>query len=1097
MKLSFVLMLVALVRVTATGFSQTITLRVDQAEIRQVIKSIEQQTDYRFFYTDGLSDLSRRVSLNVHNQNLDRVMTDMLNNTQLAYRIIDNKLVMLAPKAALQGIVITGSVGDTGGEPMPGVNVTVKGTTTGVITDSNGQYSITVPHREAVLVYSFVGYATQEIVAGEQSNISVTLSESAQEIEEIVVVGYGVQKKVNVIGSISQVSSEQLEGRPVAALSNALAGQMSGVTLIQRSGRPGASPGEIWVRGVGSFGATPEALVLIDGIPGDINDVRPEEVSSINVLKDASTAAIYGARGANGVILITTKAGKESKLKMNYSGYAGVVRPSALPDNLPSWEYAQAFNEASGTQTYTADDIQKFKDGSDPAGHPNTNFVKDVMGHAGFQTGHDFTLTGGTEKNSYYLAVGYLSQNGVVKKNNYTRYNARINMTASLASWLKLTARMSGLTSTISEPAVPGGKDVSRMTTGIILNSIRYPSVYAGRLPDGNYGIGPESSGTPIAWLDSPSFWEEPQWKAAVNARLDATPVKGLVFSVIGGYNFSHHEEKLYRSTFKLTDNNTMSPSSLNQSETRTVYSTFQMTADYTKSWAGHSVNVLAGYSFEKEGQRGVTGFRDKFPGNDLPYLDAGSPDNQQASGAGWDWAIQSFFGRIKYDYLGRYMFESTVRYDGSSRFPSTKKYGVFPSVAAGWRLSEESFMHGASSWLSNLKLKTSWGILGNQNIGNYPWQSIYELGWNYPVGNTFNQGAAMITYVDPLIHWENTQTADGGVEISLHRGLLNAGVSYFYRHTTDILYKPTSSVSSVLGMNLSEMNTGALKNTGWEFELSHTLKIKDFTYHVNGNFSIINNKVLDLGVGNVNQPNGLTGNGSDLFIGHPMQVYYGYRTDGVFLNQDDIDAWYNDNNPSAILSKTAARPGDFRFVDISGDGKVTADMDREILGSRIPRYTFALNLGFRYKGIDFNAFFQGVAGVKGRLESYAGYAFRNLGTIQRWMWEGRFNPDHPQRYPGYPRLQVLGNSDGNNGVLSNFWVVNANYLRLKNIQLGYTFPKTLMENWKMDALRIYLSAENLITWSHYRKGWDPEINTGGDYYPHLSTFIFGINLKF
>jgi TonB-linked SusC/RagA family outer membrane protein len=990
---------------------------------------------------------------------------------------------------------ITGTVTDANNVSIIGANVAEKKTTNRTTTNSNGQFTIQVVEG-AVLEISYIGYRTENITVGSNSTFHVQLVEDSQVLDQIIVVGYGVQKKADVVGSISQVSSKQLEGRPVPELSNVLAGQMPGVTLIQRSGRPGASPGTIRVRGVGSFGAIPDVLVLIDGIPGTINDVRPEEVASISVLKDASTAAIYGARAANGVVLITTKVGTESKIKIGYNGYIGLVSPTTLPEYLSSWEYALAYNEAAGTETYKQEDIQKYKSGIDPINYPNSNFSDELFSRSGLQTGHDITFTGGSNRNNYYLAVGYLSQDGIIEKNNYSRYSIRSNITSALSSKTKLTTRIAGLTSKITEPSVPGGKD-GNMETGLISNAIRYPSVYAGRLSDGDYGVGPENVGTPIAWLDSPSFYEESKWKASINARLEYTPLKSLVLSAIGGYNFTQVATKSYRSTFRLNDNNTMGPSSLGQEENRTVYSTFQATADYNKDILGHNINILGGYSFEKQGYRNLTGSRDKFPGNDLPYLDAGSPDNQTTTGSGDDWAIQSLFGRLKYDYLNRYLLEATVRYDGSSRFPPTKKYGTFPSVAVGWRLTEESFMERSSSWLTNLKLKASWGILGNQNIGNYSWQSTYALGQNYTIGGVLNQGSAMVTYSDPTIRWESTRTTDGGVEVILWKGLLSFDVSYFYRHTTDILYQPTSSVSSVLGMNLSEMNTGSLQNTGWELELTHQKSFSDFSYNISANFSIIKNKVLDLGVGNVEQPNGLVGNGDNLFIGYPMELYYGYKTDGVFLDQNDIDEWYAKNDQSSLMPKNVAKPGDFRYVDLDGDGKVTAAMDRKVLGSQIPKYTYAFNLGLKYKNFDFNTFFQGVAAVKGRLNGYAGFAFHNLGSIQRWMWEGRYNSENPQRYPTYPRLQILGNSDGNNGYLSDFWTLDASYLRLKNIQLGYSLPEKWARHLEIENLRLYASIENPITWSRYPKGWDPEINTSSSFYPHLATYTFGVNFKF
>jgi TonB-linked SusC/RagA family outer membrane protein len=1102
MKLATFFLFISGMAMAANSYSQEtrFDLNVKNANIIKIFDEIKRITEFGFLFKTDQLDLNQKFSFDIKNENIENILNEVLDKNRYDYKIIDRNIVITRTgsdsRVLQQQKPVSGKVTDSSGASLPGVSVVVKGTSTGVITDNDGTFSISNIPNNAILQFSFVGMKTQEVTVGGKTTINLTLIEDAIGIEEVVAVGYGVQKKVNVVGSISQVSSGQLEGRSVPQLSDALAGQMTGVTVINRSGAPGAS-GTISVRGVGSFGASPDALVLVDGIPGNINDVRPEEVASISVLKDASSAAIYGARAANGVILITTKAGKSAKVKVSYNMYGGFVKPTALPELLNSWDYALAYNEASGTQRYSADEIAKFKSGDDPINYPNFNMLKQVINRNGFQTGHDLTLTGGSDINQYYLAIGYLSQDGVVEKNNFSRYSARLNMISSLTPTLKVTTRLSGVSSQVKEPAVPGGKDVFRMSDGIIRNSARYPSIYSTILPNGDYGIGPESGGTPVAWLNSPSFFENPTWKFNSNVDITFTPIKELVLSAIGGYNFSYNETKLYRSTMRLNDNVSMGPSSLSQTSARSEYKTFQATADYNKKFGRHSLSVLLGYSFEKQGYRNMVGSRDKFPGNDLPYLDAGAPDNQQTSGGGYDWAIQSLFGRVKYNYSEKYLFETTVRNDGSSRFPTTKKYGLFPSLAAGWRISEEPFVKDRFNWITNLKIKASWGKLGNQNIGNYPWQSTYQLGRDYVFGGVFKQGAAMMTLTDQNLHWESTQTTDGGFESSLWGGKLNLNASYFYRKTTNILYKPTSSVSTVLGMSLSEMNTGSLQNSGWEFEIGHQNKIGAFKYHISANFTIINNKVLDLGVGNVIQPNGLVGNGSNLFNGYPMQLYYGLKTDGVFLDQADIDAWYLKNDQSSINPKSGAKPGDFRYVDISGDGKVDLSNDRKVLGSQIPKYNYSLNLGLEYKGFDFSAMLQGVEGVKGMLGDYSGYAFFNLGTVQEWMWKGRFDPANPTRYPEYPRLQILGNSAGVNGQLSDFWVLNAAYLRLKTIQIGYTFSPPVLKFIHVDGLRIYANAENPLTFDHYRKGWDPEINSTGDFYPILATYTFGINLKF
>lgn len=945
---------------------------------------------------------------------------------------------------------------------------------------------------------SFIGYLNQEIQVGKEKFYPVKLKDDSRILDEVVVIGYGVGKKVNVVGSIAQIEADRLENRSTPLLTNALSGQMSGVTVIQNSGKPGDSEGTIRVRGVGSFGATPSALVLIDGIPGSLNDVNSIDVESISVLKDASTAAIYGARAANGVVLVTTKTGKEGKISVNYNGYAGFNKATTLPNFVDSWEWASLYNEAVGREEYSKEVIQKLKDGSDPDRYANENYLKEIVDHTGFQTGHDLTINGGNKQNKYLLSFGYLSQDGIVDKNNYSRYNARVNVINELSSTLKVTTRLSGVSSQREEPNVPGGDDASGMT-GIVQKAVRFPGLYPTILSNGNYGLGPENHGTPVAWIKSPSFYNNPYFSVGANLRLDYNPLKNLNLAAIGAYTYTNNEERAYKSTLPLENNRTLGPSFLRSNMSKTIYKSFQATADYSKEIKRHQFGLLLGYSWEEQNYNDLEGSRDKFPGNTLYELNAGSPDNQKNSGTANQWAIQSVFGRFKYNYAERYLFESTVRYDGSSRFPKENKYALFPSLALGWRLSEEQFIKNNENlrWINNLKLKTSWGILGNQNIGNYPYQTVYSLGQNYPFGDNFQQGAGVVTATDPTIKWEETQTIDVGFESILWNGLLSFNASYFYRKTDDILYKPSGSVSNVLGQKVSETNTGELKNTGWEFEIGHRNSFGEFKYNLSGNLSLINNKVVSLGVGNVEQLNGMIGNGSDLFIGHPMNMYYGYLSDGVFLDQADIDNWYTQTK---VTPK--AQVGDIRYKDISGpegipDGEIDPEYDRVYLGSSIPKYTFGLNIGMEYKGFDFSMLLQGVAGVKGRLTGYAGYAMWSGGNIQRWQADGRFDPKSPTRYPKYPRLENLGNNIGANTQTSDFWILNAAYLRVKTIQLGYSIPNSILRRINIKGFRIYVQAENPLTFHKYPEGWDPEINTDGNYYPILKTFTLGLNLKF
>ncbi|MNU83510.1 TonB dependent receptor [compost metagenome] len=446
------------------------------------------------------------------------------------------------------------------------------------------------------------------------------------------------------------------------------------------------------------------------------------------------------------------------------------------------------------------------------------------------------------------------------------------------------------------------------------------------------------------------------------------------------------------------------------------------------------------------------------------------------------------------------------IRYDGSSRFPTSKRYAIFPSLAAGWLISEELFIKDKFDWITELKLKGSYGILGNQNIvenltsrvvSNYPYQNILNTGYNYPFGNSISPGVARVKIVDPNLRWESTRTADAGLEIALFKNLLTFSSTYYNRFTYDILVSPNSSVSKVLGFEVGIQNSGKLRNTGWEFTLGHQNKINEFSYNVNLNFSTVKNKVVDLGIGNINQSNGMVGNGSDLFIGYPIQAYYGYQTAGLFVDAADVASWADQKsiNPQS-------QPGDIRYKDISGpdgvpDGKVDATYDRTVIGSRIPKYTYGINLGFNYKGFDLGLLLQGVSGVQGLLNNYAGFALNQNGNIQRWQADGRWTTANPDRNAVYPRFEQLPNTGSPNTQLSDYWLLNASYIRLKNVQLGYAIPKNLLTKWKLSGLRIYANAENIFTSSNYRKGWDPEINSSGAYYPIMRNFTFGVNLSF
>ena len=537
----------------------------------------------------------------------------------------------------------------------------------------------------ATLQVSYIGYNTQDVPIGNKSFLNITLKEDTETLDEVVVVGYGSQKKVNVIGSIASVDSKALESRAVPDVSNMLTGQMSGVTITQESGNPGQDAGTIRIRGVGSFGATPSPLVLVDGLPGSLSDLTPADIDNISVLKDASSAAIYGSRAANGVILVTTKKGKEGKARIIYNGSVGMSQATELPELAHSYEYAEFYNKAIGTETYTPEMIQKYRDGSDPDNYADEMYLDDLLGGHALQTKHELSVSGGTEKVQYMVSLGYLRQNGLLDNNYYNRYNARVNLGAELAKNLKLQVRLSGMTSDRHEPSTPGSLDIGGFK-GIISNAVRFPGLTPTYLQNGEVGLGPKLQGTPVAWVDCASSYREDYDKFKNNIELSYQPIDGLTLKILGGYNYTLSHVRHYRCDMILTGDKSTGPSTLSDEMKRTVYKTFQAVADYNKSFGKHNLAALVGYTWEDEGQRTLSGSRNNFPSDDVPFLGAGGADGQTNGGGGYDWAIQSVFGRLTYNYDQRYLFETTMRYDGSSRFPTDSKYGFFPSF--GCRLA-------------------------------------------------------------------------------------------------------------------------------------------------------------------------------------------------------------------------------------------------------------------------------------------------------------------------------------------------------------------------------------------------------------------------
>ena len=598
--------------------AQKVSFNGERLSLKQAFEKIESVSKYKIAYNTSQLDVNKQVVLNQKNQDVLQILSDLLKGTNCVYQVNDNYIVITL-KDDEKVKKIKGTIKDSAGEPIIGANVILKGdATVGSITDIDGNFDLSVPSN-ATLQVSYIGYNTQDVPIGNKSFLNITLKEDTETLDEVVVVGYGSQKKVNVIGSIASVDSKALESRAVPDVSNMLTGQMSGVTITQESGNPGQDAGTIRIRGVGSFGATPSPLVLVDGLPGSLSDLTPADIDNISVLKDASSAAIYGSRAANGVILVTTKKGKEGKARIIYNGSVGMSQATELPELAHSYEYAEFYNKAIGTETYTPEMIQKYRDGSDPDNYADEMYLDDLLGGHALQTKHELSVSGGTEKVQYMVSLGYLRQNGLLDNNYYNRYNARVNLGAELAKNLKLQVRLSGMTSDRHEPSTPGSLDIGGYK-GLISNAVRFPGLTPTYLQNGEVGLGPKLQGTPVAWVDCASSYREDYDKFKNNIELSYQPIDGLTLKILGGYNYTLSHVRHYRCDMILTGDKSTGPSTLSDEMKRTVYKTFQAVADYNKSFGKHNLAALVGYTWEDEGQRTLSGSRNNFPSDDVPF---------------------------------------------------------------------------------------------------------------------------------------------------------------------------------------------------------------------------------------------------------------------------------------------------------------------------------------------------------------------------------------------------------------------------------------------------------------------------------------------
>jgi len=964
---------------------------------------------------------------------------------------------------------VSGTVLDPYGEPLPGVNIIIKGTTNGTVSDLDGKYSINVPE-DATLVYSFVGYVNQEIPVADKSVIDVTLEEDLGDLDEFVVVGYGMQRKSDLTGAISSIKTEDISRLPVSDATQSLQGRVSGVQVTSNSGAPGAGS-TVRIRGVGTLNNS-SPLYVVDGMLLDnIDFLSPNDIESMEVLKDASATAIYGSRGANGVIMVTTKQGDfDTETRISIDAYTGIQQVANKIDLVNARQFAQLANEleqnVGNEPIYNVNDYGEGTDWQD--------YI--------FQTApiSSVTLgaTGGTKNTSFNVSANYFTQEGVVKESGYERLTFRVNNQYKFSEAVTFGHNLSFIYyNQQNEPGVVG-------------NAYRAYPIFDPVQPDGSY-TNTTPVGNPAAQFEYNSNNKTNDYRAVGNLFMDVDFLKNFTFRSSLGFDFEFQDTKSFTPVFIVSPTQQNLENSVNVENLRNRNILWENTVTYSKEWDDHRLNVLGGITTQDFYTETLGGARRNLPGEDpsLWYLSAGELTSQTNLNTAMDWSMLSYLFRVNYTFKDKFLFTGTFRRDGSSRFGSENRYGNFPSIALGYNIIEEGFLQNQAV-LSNLKIRGSWGMIGNDKIGSYEGRPVVSGNENAVFGENEEliYGATLTRLANPFIKWEETITSNIGFEFGFFEEKLTGEVDYYYRRTNDILV--AVPIPNYVGSaNNPVINAASVENKGIDLSLNWRDEIGDFNYYIGTVLSTVNNKVLDIGAGNEAIYGGAVGIsgylGSRTIVGESIGHYFGYKTAGVFQNQEQINSTPN---------RGTEVPGDLIFEDTNGDGEVNNN-DRVILGSPIPDLIFGFNFGFDYKGFDLRADFNGTAGNEiynsKKQTRFNTYNFETS-YLDRWTGEGTSNTE--------PRVT----NGGHNYEVSDRFVEDGSFLRLRNLQVGYSFPEVVLNQIKVQNLRVYLSGTNIFTWTKYT-GYTPEIGggtvTGTGYdsgiYPLARTFNVGVSANF
>ncbi len=1091
LSLFFVLFFMAQSWAVNTYSQQTrLTLNLKNVKVIDVLNQIENETEYFFLFNQKLVDVDRRVDIEVRQEKVEDILSRLFEGTNVDYVVHDRQIVLttgISSSGEFQQqkqLKVSGRVTDSSGSYIPGVSIVVKGSNSGTITDSEGNYTLANVPQGAALVFSFVGMKTREIAVNGRSTLNVVMEEEKIGIEEVVAVGYGTQKKVNLTGSVANVDNKLFESRPVTNVSSALQGLLSGVTVTQNSGQPGADEGTIRIRGVGTLNSA-DPMVIVDGIESTMDDIDANDIETISVLKDAASASIYGSKAANGVILITTKRGdRKGKCSISYAGNFGITQATSTPEFFSSAQVAEYYNTAleyeGGSAMFSDDEIEKYRNGSDPELYPNTDWI-DLIYKTAFQQSHNVNISGGNETSRYMASVGYQDQEGIIDRFNKKQYNMRLNLDANPLKNLSTSFSLSYTRQDVGEPVNSYSTSNGDAYQIIRLTNRISPMVVA-KYADGTYGT--VSDGNPLAWIEKggSKLTKKHNLLAIGSAKYNFMSSLSLKAQV--GYKLSMDDEDKFTKAVEYNSSYTQGTTSKSVTNTNYDRVTLDFTPEFKESFGKHNVNILTGFHSELYKYKYTYAYRKGFPNTSLTDLNAGSSSTAQAEGYTRELAMLSFFCRLNYDYKGKYLFEANVRYDGSSRFGEDNRWGTFPSLSGGWRISEENFFSTLKPIINNLKIRASWGKLGNQEMDSYyPTISTMSLGYDYVFGGSLSSGAKTYYAVNKNLKWEETTTWGFGLDAILLDNL-SVTVDYYNKTTSGILMSMSTSAAYALSDYYA--NVGKVRNTGVELSVNYKDHFGKVDFNFGGNVAFNKNEVLNLGGSTWLE---CADNDSYMavnWVGKPMNSFYQYKTDGLFQTEDELDSW-----ATYGFTSLTRRLGDVKYVDTDESGKVTSD-DRTVQGSMDPKITFGFNLGINYKNFDMIAFFQGAAKVYRYMSEGLG-ALSTSTSKPNALWLDSWTTTNTDAK--YPRLATSDN-DINTAVYSDVWLQNSSYLRMKDLQVGYSFPGRLLNKVGISKLRVYYSGQNLFTISGMIKGWDPESPSGrGNGFPQTIVNSVGLNL--